>query len=64
MDKAHCTENCLYLEFFWSVISCIRTEYGDLRSKSLCSVEMPENTRWKKSKYGHFLCCGFYLVPI
>ena len=26
-------ENCRNTEFFWSVFSCIRTEYGDLQSK-------------------------------
>ena len=26
------SENCPYLEFFWSVFSRIRTEYGDLSS--------------------------------
>ena len=30
------------LEFFWSVISCIRTEYGYLYCKSQCSVRMRE----------------------
>ena len=36
--------------FFWSVFSCIRTEYGDLRSKSPYSVQMQENTDQKKPR--------------
>ena len=34
--------------FFWSIFSYIRTEYGDLRSKSLYSVQIQENTDQKK----------------
>ena len=34
--------------FFWSVFFCIRTEYGDLRSKSPYSVRIQENTDQKK----------------
>ena len=37
-----------YGGFFWSVISCIWTEYGDLRSKSSYSVCIQENTDQKK----------------
>ena len=46
---------CRYSEFFWSVFSGIRTEYGDLQSKSLCSVWMQEIADQKDSKYRHFL---------
>ena len=28
-------EKCPYSEFFWSVFSCIWTEYGEMQSKSL-----------------------------
>ena len=34
--------------FLWSVFSCVRTEYGDLRSKSLYSVQIQEITDQKK----------------
>ena len=44
-----------YSEFFWSVFSRIRTEYGDLQIKSPYSVRMRENTDQKNSKYGYFL---------
>ena len=33
--------------YFWSVCSCIRTEHGDLRSKSPYSVRTQENTDQK-----------------
>ena len=34
--------------FFWSVFSCIRSEYGHLHRKSPYSVRMQENTGQKK----------------
>ena len=37
-----------YSEFLRSVFSCIRTEYGDLPSKSPCSVRMRENVDLEK----------------
>ena len=43
-----------YSEFFWSVFSRIRTEYGEIRSKSPYSVRMRENTDQKNPEYGHF----------
>ena len=45
---------CPYSEFFWSVFSRIRTEYGEIRSVSPYSVQMRENTDQKNSKYGYF----------
>ena len=42
-------------EFFWSVFSRIRTEYGDLRRKSPYSVWMQKNMDQKNSEYRHFL---------
>ena len=47
-------EKCLYSEFFWSVFSRIRTEYGKIRSISPYSVQIRENTDQKNSEYGHF----------
>ena len=35
--------------FLWSVFCCIRTEYGDLRSKSLQLVRIQENKDRKKT---------------
>ena len=63
MGKAHCTEKCSYSEFFWSVISRIRTEHGDSWSKSLYSVQMRENTDWKKSKEDTFYAAVFTWYP-
>ena len=34
LDELHCAKSVQIRSFFWSVFSCIRTEYGDLRSKS------------------------------
>ena len=38
-----------------SVFSPIHTEYGELRSISLYSVQMRENTDHNNSEYGQFL---------
>ena len=48
-------EWCPYSEFFWSVFSRIRTEYGEILRISPYSVRMWENTDQKNSEYGHFL---------
>ena len=47
-------EKCPYSGFFWSVFSCLRTEYGEMRSISPYSVRIRENTDQKNSEYGHF----------
>ena len=41
-------EKCPNKEFFWSVFSYVRTEHGELRSKSPYSVWTQENTDQKK----------------
>ena len=51
-------KKCPYSEFFWSIFSRIRTEYGEIRSISPCSVRMRENRDQKISEYGHFLRNG------
>ena len=51
---SHCGKSVQIGSFFWSVFSCIRTEYIDLRSKSPCSVRVQENTDRKLSVFGHF----------
>ena len=48
-------EKYRYSEFFWSVFSRIRTEYGDLRNKPPYSVRIQENADQKNSRYGQFL---------
>ena len=45
-----------YWEFFWSVFSRISAESGEIRSISLNSVQMGENTDQNNSKYGYFSC--------
>ena len=48
-------EKCSYSEFFWSVSSCIRTEYEEMLHISPYSVWMRENMDQENSKYGRFL---------
>ena len=43
-----CTKSVQIRSLFWSVFSCIRTEYGNLIHKSLYSVRIEENTNQKK----------------
>ena len=49
----HCVK-CPYSEFFWSVFSHIRTEYGEQLRISPCSVPMRGKTNLKIYKCGHF----------
>ena len=49
--------------FFWSVFSCPRIEYGDLRSKSPYSVGRQENTEQKKLRiWPFFTYCSLFSV--
>ena len=52
-------EKCPYSKFFWSVFSCIQTEYGEIMSISPYLVRMKENTDQKNSEYRHFLRSEF-----
>ena len=46
--------------FFWSIFSCIRTEFGGLLRKSLYSVRIQENTDQKKLRiWTPFTQCYF-----
>ena len=40
----HCMKSVQIWSYFWSVFSCIRTEYWDLPRKSSYSVRIKENT--------------------
>ena len=51
-------ERGLYLDFFWSVFSRIRTEYGEIRSICLYLVRMRKNMDQKNYEYGHFSSIG------
>ena len=42
-----------YWEFFWSALSRIRAEYGEILRQY--SVRMRENVDENNSEYGHFL---------
>ena len=48
LDKKFCVKSAEIWSFFWSMFSRIRTEYGDLRSKSSNSVRIRENKNQKK----------------
>ena len=50
MKRSLC-KKCPYSEFFWSVFSHIRTEYGEIGNISSYSVQMRENANQKKSEY-------------
>ena len=55
-------EKCPYLEFFLSVFSRIRTEYGEILYISSYSVRIWENKDQKNSEYGHFSCSVGYVT--
>ena len=51
----HCVKSVQIRSFFWSVFSCIRTEYRDLLRKSPYSVSEYRKIRTRKnSTFGHF----------
>ena len=54
-DKTKLRKKCPYSELLWSAFSCIRAEYGEIRSISPYSVQMPENADQYNSEYRHFL---------
>ena len=58
--RYHCMKSVQIWSFFWSVFSCILTEYVDLLHKSPYSVKIQENTDQKKLRiwtlYGVHLC--------
>ena len=50
----HCVKSIQIRSFFWSVFFRIWTEYGDLYRKSPYSVQIRENTDWKKLRIWTF----------
>ena len=48
-------KKCPYSELCWSVLSHIRTDYGEKLRISPYSVRMRENADQNNFKYGHFL---------
>ena len=55
-------EECPYSEYFWSVFSRIRTEYGEIVRISPYSVQMWENMDQKESQYGGFLRSVSFMI--
>ena len=49
-EHKHWVKSVQIRSYFWSVFSCVRTEYGDLRSK----VRIQENLTRNNSVFGHF----------
>ena len=59
----YCMKSVQIPRFFWSVFSCPRTEYRDLRSKSPYSVRTQENTEQKKLRiWAFFTHCSLFSV--
>ena len=55
-------EECSDTEFFWSVLSRIRTKYGEILLIFPCSVWMLENMDQGNSEHGHFSCGVFFVI--
>ena len=47
---------CSYLEFSWSVFSCIWTEYGEILRIFPCSFKIRKNKSQKNSEYKYYIC--------
>ena len=47
-------KQCPYSELFWSILSGIQIQYGEIRSMSPYSVRMQKSTDQNDSEYGHF----------
>ena len=61
LQRLSLRKNCTYSEFFSSVFSRIRTEYGEIRRISPYLVRLRKNKDQKISKSGHFSRSGFSL---
>ena len=51
---------CPYSEFFWSVFSRIRSDYGEILCIAPYSVRMRENTDQNNSEYWNFSRSEYY----
>ena len=56
--KTNTCEKCPYSVLFWSVSSRIRTEYGEIRIISPCSVVMQVRTLFTQCNVKHFFVCS------
>ena len=65
-DKSyHCVKSTRIRSIFWSVFSCIQTEYGEILRISPYSVRMRENTDQKKLRiWTHFTQCTRFLKKV
>ena len=59
--EIHCVKSVQIQSFFWSVLSCIRIEYGDLLCKSPHSVRIQKNTDQKKLRIWTLFTLWYYL---
>ena len=53
-ETKHCVKSVQIRSFFWSIFSCIRTEYVVLLCKSPYSVQIQENADQKNSVFELF----------
>ena len=51
ISYCHSVKSVQIRSFLWSVLSCVWTEYGEIRSISPYSVRMRENTEPEKPPY-------------
>ena len=56
----HCVKSVQMRSFLWFLFSCFRTEYVDLRCKSLYSVRIQENANQKKPRIWTLFTQCFY----
>ena len=63
-DFSALRKKCPYSELFWSVFSCIRTEYKEIFRISSYSIRMRENIDQNNSEPGHFLRNGIHYDAI
>ena len=57
-----CVKSVQIRSFFWSVFSLIRTEFGDLRSKSPCSIRIMENTDQEKLRVWKLFTQSYFIT--
>ena len=62
--QATLRKKCPYLEFFWSVFSRIRTEYGKVLRISLHSVRIREYTDQKNSEFIRYYLLLLFIINL
>ena len=61
--KRHSVKSVQIRSFFWSVFSCIWTEYGDLLINLRIQSEYRKIRTRNNSVFGHFSCRDAFRVP-